>query len=135
MTQDTRSTFEEKLDILLIKYGEDRDTQSFLFWQEQKITKDTLARNTYDLEQVLKQAIRDLIKSDREEIAKAYGGCTNCYGKGYSTVKSQINGYGTDGDIGGFEGRIHIDTPVQMKYCDCDRGAQLEKLLDGRDNT
>jgi len=59
------------------------------------------------------------------EIERAYGGCHNCYGKGYSTVKSQINGYGTDGDIGGFEGRIHIDMPVQMKYCDCDRGKQL----------
>lgn len=62
-------------------------------------------------------------------VEKAYGGCHKCYGKGYATVKSQITGYGTDGDIGGYEGPYKRDTPVQMNFCDCDRGKQLERLL------
>lgn len=63
------------------------------------------------------------------ETAKAYGGCTKCYGKGYATVKSQQLGYGTDGDIGGFEGKFKVDMPVKMNYCDCERGNQLSGLL------
>lgn len=69
------------------------------------------------------------INAERErEIEKAYGGCRNCYGKGYATVKSQIIGYGTDGDIGGYEGKYKQDTPAQMNYCDCERGKQLAAL-------
>lgn len=67
-----------------------------------------------------------------DKITKSFGGCTKCYGKGYSTVKSQVIGYGTDGDIGGFEGKFKQDTPVQMKFCDCDRGQQLQGLINGK---
>lgn len=75
-----------------------------------------------------KAAIQRLFAAERQEIEKAYGGCHNCYGKGYATVKSQIIGYGTDGDIGGYEGKYKRDNPVQMNYCDCERGIQLEAL-------
>lgn len=74
------------------------------------------------------QAINQLIAQKCKEVEKAYGGCRRCYGKGYATVKSQIVGYGTDGDIGGYEGTYKRDTPVQMKYCSCNRGKQLAEL-------
>lgn len=62
------------------------------------------------------------------ELDKAYGGCHKCYGKGYSTVKAQDIGYGTDGDIGGLQGPYKRDVPIQMKFCTCTRGKQLEAL-------
>lgn len=77
----------------------------------------------------LKAAILAWHNRHLSEIERAYGGCHNCYGKGYSTVKSQTTGYGTDGDIGGFEGPIKIDKPIEIKYCDCDRARQLERAV------
>ena len=61
-------------------------------------------------------------------IAKAYGGCTKCYGKGYASYASAESGYGTDGDIGGYEGRYYR-TFNEMRYCTCDRGKQLERYV------
>lgn len=93
------------------------DTYTQQQWEAQEaIRKDQLAR----AEKVCKARVL--------EIEKAYGGCQSCFGKGYATVKSQIIGYGTDGDIGGYEGKYKRDNPVQMNYCDCERGKQLEAL-------
>ena len=77
----------------------------------------------------LEAIIQEEVAKQKEKWEKAYGGCHNCYGKGYATVKSQMLGYGTDGDIGGFEGKYKQDTPVQMKFCNCDRGRQLESHI------
>ncbi len=46
-----------------------------------------------------------------DEAAKAFGGCKNCYGKGYSSVMID-----------------HISAP-QMHFCICNRGRQLKRLL------
>lgn len=43
-------------------------------------------------------------------IIKAFGGCESCYGKGYST----------SAEIG-----------MQLNYCTCDRGSQLERIMRG----
>ena len=60
-------------------------------------------------------AIMQLIKQDRQNTIKAFGGCTNCYGKGYSTRQAYANG------------RVAI--PLNpMVYCECDRGKQLKQL-------
>ena len=83
-------------------------------------------------DRAIHEAMTKLKARDAErdkKLAKAYGNCTNCYGKGYATLKSQITGYGTDGDIGGYQGHYKKDLPVQMKYCDCERGKQLQALL------
>ena len=42
-------------------------------------------------------------------------------------MKSQIIGYGTDGDIGGYQGKYKQDTPTHMNYCECERGKQLKQ--------
>lgn len=44
-----------------------------------------------------------------EETKKAFGGCTKCYGKGYSTVT--------------------VDGGTKVNTCVCDRGKQMDKLL------
>lgn len=52
--------------------------------------------------------------------ANAYGGCTLCYGKGYSTVRR--------GET--YHGRTH-NMRNDIKFCTCDRGRQLEQLFAG----
>lgn len=50
------------------------------------------------------------------EIEKAYGGCRNCYGKGYATARV------------GTSSRYGNATHDTIKYCICERGKQLEAL-------
>jgi len=61
------------------------------------------------------QRAADFILSDRARTAKAYGGCTDCYGKGYATHDEYASGGGMKWHVGG---------PV--KYCTCERGKQLK---------
>lgn len=63
------------------------------------------------------------------DTAKAYGGCTNCYGKGYATVNDRWHGHDTDTDIGSPGGYVSGGNANAMKFCKCERGKQLEKLL------
>lgn len=49
-----------------------------------------------------------------QQTAKAYGGCTNCYGKGYATQSSRASGRGISWDTSG------------IKFCECPRGQQLK---------
>lgn len=61
---------------------------------------------------------------------KAYGACHNCYGKGYSTFNDRRVGTDTDTDIGSPGGYIAVGNANAMKFCACDRGKQLENLID-----
>jgi len=63
-----------------------------------------------------------LIKA-QEDTAKAYGGCTNCYGKGYSTTIEFAQSFP---DFIGDKG--YKSQKPMMKYCDCERGKQLQSL-------
>lgn len=54
----------------------------------------------------------------KEETAKAYGGCTKCYGKGYATVRREWKGRGVR----------EVDESPDI--CSCDRGKQIKKLLE-----
>jgi hypothetical protein len=58
-----------------------------------------------------------------EEASKAFGGCTNCYGKGYATT---IDFSGGSGDFPG-DPEFFKQNPI-MRFCDCGRGHQLKKL-------
>lgn len=62
------------------------------------------------------------------EIEKAYGGCHNCYGKGYATVNDRWHGHDTDMDIGSAGGYVTGGNANAMKFCKCDRGEQLAAL-------
>ena len=57
---------------------------------------------------------------DKEKIEKAYGGCTKCYGKGYSTEQQ--------GQIG--NSRVIIRGPkIVYNPCSCERGKQIKELM------
>lgn len=51
------------------------------------------------------------------EISKAYGGCTFCYGKGFSSSITNLKSKKDD----------HYK--CVLKYCKCDRGLFLEQAL------
>lgn len=52
-----------------------------------------------------------------KETAKAYGGCTKCYGKGYATWRHGETSRGKTSNM-----------RTDIKYCTCERGQQLETL-------
>lgn len=54
-----------------------------------------------------------------EKISKAFGGCTLCYGKGYST---SINGYSDEGTGEKWQ-------EEEILYCKCARGEQLREHI------
>ena len=80
--------------------------------------------------------IMQVVIADRQkavsETARAYGGCTNCYGKGYATAIGYMSGVDTGTDIGSPGGYLKHQNNV-MRYCDCDRGKQLMGLT-GKDD-
>lgn len=77
--------------------------------------------------QALKQYCDRVAARARDETAKAYGGCTKCYGKGYATVIEYASGFDTDTDIGSPGGKVSYRKPP-IRYCTCDRGKQLERI-------
>jgi predicted NBD/HSP70 family sugar kinase len=59
-----------------------------------------------------------LISQKIIDTAKAYGGCTKCYGKGYATWRH--------GET--YRGSTH-NMRDDIKLCDCPRGKQLEAVM------
>lgn len=57
-----------------------------------------------------------------EEASKAFGGCTDCYGKGYATTIDYTVGHPDFSD----DPEYMKQNPI-MRFCDCDRGKQLKK--------
>lgn len=76
----------------------------------------------------LARTLTDWHQKEVKETEKAYGGCRNCFGKGYSTVIEYASGYDTDQDIGSPGGKVHYRKP-DIRFCTCDRGKQLEKQV------
>lgn len=73
----------------------------------------------------LQLLLQGMIK-EYDELDAAYGGCHNCYGKGYASVNDMWSGNDTDQDIGSPGGRVSGGNPNAMKFCKCERGKQLE---------
>ena len=55
-------------------------------------------KENYQSFEVVKSFIKSVHSSAVEETEKAFGGCKNCYGKGYSTVKQQATSHTDFGD-------------------------------------
>lgn len=66
-----------------------------------------------------KAAHTTALEAAKTETAKAYGGCVNCYGKGYATYTQYAAVKGAKWPISG-----------PMKFCACDRGKQLEGMVE-----
>lgn len=73
--------------------------------------------------------VMTLFKAQAAQIEKAYGGCHNCYGKGYATVNDRWIGHDTDQDIGSRGGVIAGGNANAMKFCTCERGEQLKEQI------
>jgi len=74
--------------------------------------------------------VHDLIPEFANELArqsKAYGGCTKCYGKGYST--EAVGNTVASADFNGDKEVVLEKARVVLNYCKCDRGKQLDKLI------
>ena len=65
----------------------------------------------------LRNTLHQELHKAREETEKAYGGCHYCYGKGYGTQTAS------------WVGRGYYKKLPTMKFCTCERGKQLEQLL------
>lgn len=88
----------------------------YKYHQEQRVKN--LKEQGYD---VIPPQVADYwlarMKEQEEELVKAFGGCTKCYGKGYFTNLDHATGKGID-----------VQTPY-YNPCTCDRGLQIESLL------
>lgn len=71
-----------------------------------------------------KEQVKSFLLSEIEKIDKAYGGCHNCWGKGYSTVKQFASGQG-ESLMGQGDVSIHYELP-NMRFCACERGKALK---------
>lgn len=69
--------------------------------------------------------VKAFITQTEADTAKAFGGCTSCYGKGYSTSKTYTSGAE---DFGG-EGFTYENNPY-IPCPKCDRGKQIERLME-----
>lgn len=61
-----------------------------------------------------KSFLRTALEKVESETAKAFGGCNNCYGKGYATTRI------------GTASRYHSEIHEEMRFCSCSRGKDLE---------
>lgn len=61
-------------------------------------------------------------EAGKKDAEKAFGGCKNCYGKGYTTILQYIEGgHGSD---------YRRNKMPLMRFCRCARGKQLRAILD-----
>ena len=85
------------------------------------------AVDTYQTEYEQKH-IASAVEVARAEERKAFGGCTNCYGKGYHTTIDHQRGRG-ESDFG--TGDVVVSyTPSIYRPCSCDRGVQFKKVME-----
>ena len=73
---------------------------------------------------VLVAEILPLISDAKKEAEKAYGGCHNCYGKGYATTIDYLTSFPDFIGDKGFKRQNDL-----MRFCNCNRGKQLEAII------
>jgi len=78
---------------------------------------DTYVIPTRVMDTIVEFIQTEIAEAERRA-GKAFGGCTKCYGKGYSTSISYNAG-------GGKKWRKPL-----INYCTCERGKQLEQLTE-----
>src|SRR5574343_186000 len=74
------------------------------------------------------EEIKSFLSNVISQTEKAFGGCLNCYGKGYHTTIEYASGHG-EWDMGQGDIKIHYQLP-EMRFCNCDRGIELKKRFD-----
>lgn len=69
--------------------------------------------------------LNEIFDQIRQETEKAFGGCKNCYGKGWASVIEYALGAE---DFGG-DGIPKYKLP-EIRFCSCERGKELRKRFD-----
>ena len=73
------------------------------------------------------KALENLVDRHISNVEKAFGGCTNCYGKGYATTLLYARGKG-ERDMGEAGIEINKELP-RVQPCTCERGEDIEKII------
>lgn len=92
-------------------------------WKIQRLLHD-LELDVMDFDNTM-QLFDTYVKTEVNENSKAYGGCLDCYGKGYATQESATIGYPDFVVDKGFKHHEH-----KMIFCECPRGRQLRSEID-----
>lgn len=108
----------ENVDTKEIKGLHERFEKEF----EVGASKGTLINHWDRLLKFIKQEIAQA----ENRTAKAFGGCTLCYGKGYATTKVQAST--GSGDFEDVEPKTWDLNPYRI--CSCDRGKQFHSALE-----
>lgn len=106
----------------------DRLMESYHGFPKFPVQKKREKRESY--RNTILEIVDEEIKAHVAKTEMAYGGCHNCYGKGYATVNDRWSGYDTDQDIGSPGGKVSGGNPNVMKFCICPRGEQLAKMVE-----
>lgn len=77
------------------------------------------------VELYLDDKIETAYEAGQEQSKRAFGGCSYCYGKGYSTQLEHYSGRG-EADMGQGDVVINRQAPYYLP-CSCDRGKQFEE--------
>jgi len=80
---------------------------------DEKKIEELMKDKNISIENMVKQYAEHI----RKQTEKAFGGCTNCYGKGYSTTKEFCTG------------RNYREEKNPVHPCDCDRGKQIAEII------
>ncbi len=71
------------------------------------------------------KTLEEIVPADRAAQAKAFGGCTKCYGKGYATTIQWASGKG-ESHMGQGDVEVSYKLP-EMRFCSCERGKELQR--------
>lgn len=74
--------------------------------------------------QEIVKVIKSFLAEEIDTLKTSFGGCENCYGKGYGT--QTFFAVGSADFYGDKEYKTKLPT---MVFCECERGKQLEKLI------
>lgn len=104
----TSDKIDKAVDNFIGKLNSNPETPTYIYKEDYENIKE------------FKKQILELIVEARDETAKAYGGCTKCYGKGYATVRKGRS-YRKNGIYKTWE------MNEEMNFCTCNRGKQLSQ--------
>lgn len=92
---------------------------------------DSIWTNYKTLGVYQERALESFLRQEIEIVTKAFGGCTNCYGKGYSTYYKPGHTVSTDLPDHLPIKRHQMSNPQSnISFCTCERGKSLKKELE-----
>jgi hypothetical protein len=101
------------IENLFVKYAEAHHHRVGLFGTEEE---------HLEFERIEKESMQEIIQELEASIGKQYGGCTNCYGKGYCTNIDKLSGSDE------WTGQRYEESTDYYLPCLCNRGEQIKEM-------